>query len=144
VDIDTGDRFYDEGWSKDIMSTNTYSTENPAASAGLIWGRLHAEREEICAALLEEARNLQEAASFLENDVNEESPRDVEFKHRELLQARLRQIDDALDRLLSGAYGRCSDCNESIEDKRLEADPVIAYCIACQSDSECEHHFRTL
>lgn len=124
------------------MSTQTHTVETPLANAGLIWGQLHAEREEICSALLADAHtaDLQE----FEIDGNDESARDVEFKHRELLQARLRQIDDALDRLLSGVYGRCSDCNTSIEDKRLAADPAIAFCIACQQFTECEHHFRTL
>lgn len=110
----------------------------------MIWGRLHAEREEISAALLDEPGIAPYTLTAPEADANEESSRDVEFKHRELLQARLRQIDDALDRLLSGAYGRCSDCNSSIEEKRLDADPAIAFCIACQQYTECEHHFRTL
>jgi DnaK suppressor protein len=124
------------------MSTHIHTIENPVANAGLVWQRLHAEREEICAALLEEARTAQ--LNEFDADANDESSRDVDFKHRELLQARLRQIDDAMDRLLSGAYGRCSDCNTSIEDKRLDADPAIAFCIECQQFTECEHHFRTL
>jgi RNA polymerase-binding transcription factor DksA len=124
------------------MSTNLQTIERPVTSAGLIWGRLRTEREEICDALI--AEPVRETTNSHEIDPNEESSRDVEFKHRELLQGRLRQIDDALDRLLSGAYGHCSDCNSPIETKRLDADPAIAFCIACQQFTECEHHFRTL
>ena len=47
---------------------------------GFAWNRLHGEREEICEALIKE---------------------ETEGK-RHMLQARLRSIDDALDRLMSG------------------------------------------
>lgn len=47
---------------------------------GFLWNRLHDEREDICEALLKD---------------NE---------HNELLQARLRKVDDALDQLMSSSY----------------------------------------
>ena len=50
-------------------------------TSGAAWNRLHGEREDICEALLKRC----EPAS------------------KELLQARLRTIDDALDRLMSGS-----------------------------------------
>jgi len=53
---------------------------------GFTWNRLHGEREEICEALLKE---------------------ETEGRRR-ILQTRLRQIDDALDRLMSGSYGHPS------------------------------------
>ncbi|HXS01406.1 MAG TPA: hypothetical protein VN724_12605 [Pyrinomonadaceae bacterium] len=48
-------------------------------TGGFMWNRLHGEREEICEALLKDD------------------------DRKELLQARLRQVDDALDRLMSNA-----------------------------------------
>ena len=114
---------------------NTATNTKPLADGAVIWSRLHSEREEICAALLRERGDAGDL---------EESSRDIEFKHRESLQARLRQIDDALDRVSSGAYGHCSDCNSDIEKQRLTLDPAAAFCIECQQFSECEHHFRTL
>ena len=51
---------------------------------GFIWNRLHGEREDLCEALVKE---------------------ETEAK-RHILQARLRNIDDALDRMMSGSYGR--------------------------------------
>jgi RNA polymerase-binding transcription factor DksA len=120
-----------------IMNTlaNIPTNGRPITDGALIWNRLHSEREEICAALLKERND--------DADLDE-SGRKVEFKHRELLQARLRQLDDALDRVISGAYGHCSDCNSPIEEPRLTADPALAFCIECQQFSECEHHLRTL
>ena len=54
-------------------------------NGGALWNRLHGEREDICEALLKcskpASRELQKS-----------------------LQARLRTIDDALDRLMSGCY----------------------------------------
>ena len=50
-------------------------------NGGAVWNRLHGEREDICEALLKRC----EPAS------------------KELLQSRLRKIDDALDRLMSGS-----------------------------------------
>jgi Prokaryotic dksA/traR C4-type zinc finger len=79
---------------------------------GLIWNRLHGEREEICETLVE--------ISGCNSDVN-----------RELLQARLRKIDDALDRLMSGSYGRCSDCGQAINEIKLDTDPATSLCLDC-------------
>lgn len=81
---------------------------------GWIWNRLHAEREDICEALLRDSGSLLE-------------------KRQATLQARLRTVDDALDRLMSGAYGNCSRCGRAIDDTRLEIDPALAYCLNCWS-----------
>src|SRR5512147_463804 len=35
----------------------------------------------------------------------------------------LKEIDSALDKLASGTYGVCEECDESITAKRLEANP---------------------
>ena len=79
---------------------------------GAIWNRLHGEREDICEALI----RLGSPAS----DAN-----------RELLHARLRKVDDALDRLMAGSYGNCSQCGRSIADARLELDPALDLCSKC-------------
>lgn len=50
---------------------------------GFAWNRLHGEREDICEALLKEETE----------------------DRRKLLQTRLRNVDDALDRLMSGSSG---------------------------------------
>jgi len=48
---------------------------------GFAWNRLHGEREDICETLLKETTE----------------------SRRKVLQARLRNVDDALDRLMSGS-----------------------------------------
>ena len=79
---------------------------------GFVWNRLHGEREDICEALLKD--------SGLVSD-----------ERRELLQARLRKVDDALDRLMSGSYGNCSNCGKSIYEEKLDIDPALELCLNC-------------
>ncbi|HWN12131.1 MAG TPA: TraR/DksA C4-type zinc finger protein [Pyrinomonadaceae bacterium] len=114
------------------MSTNSIRlAEIPIdGNGGLVWNRLHSEREDVCEALLKEHVAGSEAETLMQEMSKEDSIRAADW-HRELLQARLRKIDDALDRLMSGSYGDCSKCGKWIEDTKLEFDPAIAFCISC-------------
>jgi hypothetical protein len=96
-----------------MSEVRTYLTEVPIGGrAGFVWNRLHGEREEICDALLKDTGPLVEDL-------------------KELLQTRLRKVDDALDRLMSGSYGHCSKCGRTIDESRLEVDPVLGLCLDC-------------
>lgn len=46
------------------------------------------------------------------------------------------RIDEALERLAAGTYGRCADCGEAIEERRLAALPQAARCAACEAGRE--------
>ena len=81
---------------------------------GFAWKRLHSEREDICETLAELASDAR----------------------RELFQARLRKVDDALDRLMSGSYGNCSRCGRSIDDTKLALDPALALCLDCSNTGD--------
>ena len=39
-----------------------------------------------------------------------------------------RRVQDALDRLDNGKYGRCEVCGQEIDDERLEARPEVSTC----------------
>jgi len=110
------------------------------------WGRLHTEREDVCEDLLTQARAIRSLGNgWQDSDASgEDTTRDLEWSRRERLQSRLRQIDDALDRLMAGAYGRCSSCGSAIEPDRLTNDPAVARCLICQKDNERARTFRTL
>jgi phosphoserine phosphatase RsbU/P len=41
----------------------------------------------------------------------------------------LREVDSALERMDSGAYGICEKCHEPIEADRLMADPLVCLCL---------------
>lgn len=113
------------------MSTNSiHLIEIPVGgNGGLVWNRLHSEREDICEALIKES-----ATSVETGEAPGMSKADAEPNanwHCELLQARLRKVDDALDRLMAGTYGNCSKCGKWIEDTKLDFDPAIEFCLGC-------------
>lgn len=48
----------------------------------------------------------------------------------------LKLIEDALQRLVDGEYGRCQDCGEEIPEGRLKIRPYAIYCVKCKSRHE--------
>jgi RNA polymerase-binding transcription factor DksA len=96
----------------------TERTKNDPNRTYVVWNRLHSEREETCEALLSQSRVSVNA--------------DVNISHGQLLEARLIELDAALDRIMAGKYGECIRCGRWIEDTRLAGDPALAFCIDCQ------------
>ena len=110
-------------------------------NAGTVWNLLHSEREDICEALIKDSLSFAEEGS----DVPTASRADRTANwHRELLQARLRKIDEALDRLMSGSYGNCCKCGNWIENQKLDFDPATAFCAACWERKQTESRTREL
>ena len=58
----------------------------------------------------------------------------MRLRNRETLY--VKKIDEALERINQGTFGLCSECEEEIEMKRLEARPTTSLCIACKETSE--------
>lgn len=57
----------------------------------------------------------------------------------ELLQrdeATLVEIDEALERVKTGAFGLCEGCEEAIPKARLNAVPHARFCVNCQRKTE--------
>ncbi|WP_129596371.1 TraR/DksA C4-type zinc finger protein [Anaerophilus nitritogenes] len=52
----------------------------------------------------------------------------------------LKEIEDALDRIQRGTYGKCIDCGVDIPYERLEMIPTASECIKCQEDKLSIHH----
>jgi DnaK suppressor protein len=46
-------------------------------------------------------------------------------------QGTLEQVNEALDRMERGTFGRCVECEEPIAKPRLEAIPYARHCIRC-------------
>ena len=106
-------------------------------NGGTVWHRLHSEREDICEALLKAPASDNEI--LIADDMSKEQAMKAESYRRSLLQARLRKVDDALDRLLAGSFGNCSRCGNWIEDTKLDFDPAIALCFGCWVRMQTEH-----
>ncbi|WP_022851054.1 TraR/DksA family transcriptional regulator [Limisalsivibrio acetivorans] len=49
---------------------------------------------------------------------------------------KLRLVEQALQRLEAGTYGVCMECEEDIEEKRLEYVPFARYCTECKTELE--------
>jgi RNA polymerase-binding transcription factor DksA len=56
----------------------------------------------------------------------------------EQIQAQIGEVDDALQRLESGDYGRCQACGGPIEPARLEERPYARFCLEDQRRVERE------
>jgi len=48
----------------------------------------------------------------------------------------LNQVDEALERISSGTYGICEECEEPIPEKRLELLPYALHCVECKEKLE--------
>jgi RNA polymerase-binding transcription factor DksA len=55
--------------------------------------------------------------------------RELDASRAAMFEARLRQIDDAFDRLKQGGYGTCIDCGQKIPEERLALLPDTPYCV---------------
>jgi RNA polymerase-binding transcription factor DksA len=110
------------------VTANSHLAHN-SRQDGRVWNQLHAEREDIREALLKDYRHCSQKSSRTEATTTANW-------HRELLQSRLRKIDDALDRLMSGSYGDCSNCGRWIEDTKLAFDPAVAFCGECWQERQ--------
>ena len=123
------------------------ATNKPSVSAmgGQVWNRLQELKEEVTQDLLDEGPLcLSEPEEVLEERALLADSREIEWRHRSRLEARLRDITDAQDRILDGNYGKCIECGEQISSARLAADPVASLCLSCQRTLETETVFHTL
>ena len=55
--------------------------------------------------------------------------------------ARIRSIEEALDR---GQYGECIRCDDDINENRLEVVPWATMCVRCQEEAEMEASSQTV
>ena len=48
----------------------------------------------------------------------------------------LQLVEEALQRVRNNAYGLCVNCQDEVQQKRLEAVPWARHCISCQEKQE--------
>lgn len=48
----------------------------------------------------------------------------------------LEKINEALERIAQGTYGKCTICGKPINQRRLKSIPWARYCIKCQTKLE--------
>lgn len=75
-----------------------------------------------------DAEATQDPADMAANAYTKELLMSMSTNDRQLLQS----IDTALERIGDGGYGKCANCGQPIQEKRLEAVPWARHCIRCQ------------
>ena len=70
------------------------------------------------------------------DEIQENERREIGFATRELLVGRVNRLTAALERLKSGDYGTCVECEETISPARLQALPEVTTCVRCQDRLE--------
>ena len=73
-----------------------------------------------------------------------ESDRNATLRIRDRERKLVVKIDEALERISDGTYGKCEECGEQIGSQRLKARPVTTLCIDCKTAEEAaERRDRT-
>ena len=71
-----------------------------------------------------------------------ESDRNFLLRLRDRERKLLAKIDEAVERIGDGSYGRCEECATEIGIERLKARPVTTLCISCKSSQEARERQR--
>lgn len=69
---------------------------------------------------------------------SEERDREINFILSDRERVKVKQIDDAIERLDDNTYGVCESCGLEIAEERLNAMPFTRLCRDCQQDMERE------
>jgi DnaK suppressor protein len=69
---------------------------------------------------------------------SEERDREINFILSDRGRVKVKQINEALERLADNSYGICESCGLEIAEERLEAMPFTRLCRDCQQDQERE------
>lgn len=48
----------------------------------------------------------------------------------------IKKVDEALRRIEEGTFGECTECEDDIELRRLEARPTATLCVGCKEEQE--------
>jgi len=69
---------------------------------------------------------------------SEERDREINFILSDRERVKIKQVDDALDRLDEDTYGMCESCGLEIAEERLQSMPFTRLCRDCQQEQEKE------
>jgi len=75
------------------------------------------------------------------DSVSEERTRELDMILTDREKQKLKQIDDALDRIEEGTYGLCEECGIKIPRARLKVVPFAKYCVECKEVIEREEKY---
>ncbi|HYW71327.1 MAG TPA: TraR/DksA family transcriptional regulator [Pyrinomonadaceae bacterium] len=108
---------------------------------GELWELIQAEKESIAHEIVASGPLRHDSPSFNECEPWDDAEEVMQRRHRATLERRLRELNDAQDRLIDGGYGLCGDCGMPIGEKRLRANPAASLCLTCQEVGEAARAF---
>jgi len=75
------------------------------------------------------------------DSVSEERTRELDMLLTDREKLKLKQIDDALERIEENLYGLCEECGVKIPKARLKVVPFAKYCVECKEAIEREEKY---
>lgn len=75
------------------------------------------------------------------DSVSEERTRELDMILTDREKQKLKQIDDALDRIEENTYGLCEECGVKIPRARLKVVPFAKHCVECKEAIEREERY---
>ena len=75
------------------------------------------------------------------DSVSEERTRELDMILTDREKQKLKQIEDALDRIEENTYGLCEECGVKIPRARLKVVPFAKYCVECKEAIEREEKY---
>ncbi len=113
----------------------------PPGAAAALRDALHAERQDTLARITALRREfdgiVESSAGVATDDEHDPEGATIAFERAQLAallgqaHRHLAELDDALERLRGGSYGRCARCGRPIAAERLAARPAARTCITC-------------
>jgi len=91
------------------------------------------------ATALEGDDGVEDAGEMSELDLNRSTALDLASRQSQ----RIKEIDEALDRIEDGTYGLCARCSKPIAEERLKAMPTAKYDAECQAAIETAQGIET-
>lgn len=118
----------------------SFPSELPQERLDEMRARLQEQRLEITNLYNQDVRAGQESTDEPTEDIvdraNNSYNRELMFSISDTERLMLLQVEDALNRLEVGTYGRCTNCGNAINPLRLDAVPWARFCIDCQELAE--------
>ncbi|MDP8959543.1 MAG: TraR/DksA C4-type zinc finger protein [Actinomycetota bacterium] len=96
------------------------------------------EREELDASQQESVGSLADYDQHPADAGTETFDRSKDLAIIEQLERELADVDQAMERLEAGTYGRCEVCGKEIDPQRLEAKPAARFCLEDREQAERE------
>jgi RNA polymerase-binding transcription factor len=101
---------------------------------------LEEEKSKLSSELSKNRDAEQETAEEMTQDIADKASssytKEFLFSLTDAEREKVKEIDDALDRIEEGTYGLCQRCANPIAEKRLNAVPWTPYCVDCRELAE--------